>query len=88
MSTGGLLIRYQGFLPPAIPTKLANDVVPAFRIGIIIALQVVIWISDVNLALVDNVDEGSNRRSCTSAVGAERVSGCDTCSLVVLVVYQ
>jgi len=56
MSTGGLLIRYQGFLPPAIPTKLANDVVPAFRIGIIIALQVVIRISDVNLALVDNVD--------------------------------
>lgn len=47
-------------LRSALPTELTNDVVTAFGVAIVIALEVVAWVREVDLVYIEDVDQGAD----------------------------
>jgi hypothetical protein len=72
-------------LPSALSTELANDVVATLRVTIVIALQVVVRVGEIDLALVHNVDQRARSRASAAAVGAADVSGSNAREIAVAI---
>lgn len=63
------MVRSLG-LPPADTTELASDVMSTLRIGIVVTFEVALWIGNVDIFLVHDIDERANGRTGTPAVRA------------------
>jgi hypothetical protein len=63
--------------PAAIATELACDGFPALCVIVLVALQLAIWIADLDVRLLKHVHDGADAAASSAAIGA--VCGCQGC---------